>query len=188
VKLWEAGVRTEAVQGDAGVVDHKIDSLRVRLFQVLREGLDASLVCDVELVILYLRKPTVSLQRFGLLQLRVLLELLQRGLTPALVAGCEVDKKRPIVEGRFGVLKSNLADDCETDALGMLVECVGECNEQTHLVCAGDDADSAVRHDFWIVVMLLMDEKDDYLPLLRSKVPHALAVCSLIIIEAVGRS
>lgn len=41
---------------------------------------------------------------------------------------------------------------------------------------------------FGLVVMLLMGGKDEYLPLLRSKVPHALAICSLIIIEAVGRS
>jgi hypothetical protein len=116
---------------------------------VLREGLDASLVCDVELVVLDFCKPTVSLQRFGLLQLRVLLELLQRGLTPALVAGCEVDKDRSIVKGRFGVLKSNLADDCKTDALGMLAECVRRCDERKYLVCASDDANSAVRHGFW---------------------------------------
>jgi hypothetical protein len=116
---------------------------------VLSEGLDASLVCDVELVILDFCKSAVCLQRFGLLQLRVLLELLQRGLAPAFVTGCEVDKNRAIVKGRLGVLKSNLADDCKTDALGMLVECVGGCNEQMHLVCASDDANSAVRHGFW---------------------------------------
>lgn len=138
------GVRTKAVQSNASVVDHEVNPPRVRLFQMLCEGLDASLVCDVELVILYLHKPAVCLQRFGLLQLRVLLELLQRGLAPALVTGCEVDEQRAIVKGRLGVLKSNLADDCETDALGMLVEWIGGCKEQTHLVCTGDDADSAV--------------------------------------------
>lgn len=122
---------------------------------MLREGLDASFVCDVELVILYLCKPAVSFQRFGLLQLRVLLELLQRGLTSALVTGCEVDKKWATVQGRLGVLKSNLADDCETDALGKLVEWTGGCSEQTHFVCAGDDADSAVRHDFWVVCYVI---------------------------------
>ena len=31
----EAGVRTEAVQGDAGVVDYKVNSIGVRLFQML---------------------------------------------------------------------------------------------------------------------------------------------------------
>ena len=67
-----------------------------------------------------------------------------RCLAPALVTGCEVDEQRAIVKGRLGVLKSNLADDCETDALGMLVEWIGGCKEQTHLVCTGDDADSAV--------------------------------------------
>jgi hypothetical protein len=41
---------------------------------------------------------------------------------------------------------------------------------------------------FGLFVMLPIDGKDEYLPLLRSKVPHALAICSLIIIEAVGRS
>lgn len=143
IRERKAGVRTEAVQGDAGVVDHEVDSPRVRLSHVLCEGLDAILVCDVEMVVLYLRKPAVSLQRFGLQQLRVLLELLERGLTSALVTGCEVDKKWATVEGRLGVLKSNLADDCETDALGMLVERIGGCNGQTHLVCAGDDADSS---------------------------------------------
>ena len=61
------GVRTKAVQSNASVVDHEVNPPRVRLFQMLCEGLDASLVCDVELVILYLHKPAVCLQRFGLL-------------------------------------------------------------------------------------------------------------------------
>ena len=87
---------------------------------MLCEGLDTSLICDVKMVVLDLCKSAMSLERLGLLQLRVLLELLQRGLTLTLVTSCEVDEYGTIVKGRLGVLKSNLADDCETDALGTL--------------------------------------------------------------------
>lgn len=56
-----------------------------------------------------------------MLQLRVLLQLFDRGFSPALVARCQVDEKWAIVEGRFGVLKGQLADYGEADTLGMSV-------------------------------------------------------------------
>lgn len=148
----------------------------MRLFQVLREGLDAILVGDVKLVVLDLCKSTMSLERLGLLQLRVLLELLQCGLTLTLVAGCEIDEHGTIVKGRLGVLKSNLADDCETDALGTL--------DAFEDVMSGSTLFAPVTtpillYDivFGLFVMLWMDGKQKFLALLRLKVPHALAVC-----------
>jgi len=89
---------TKAIQGDAGVVDDKVDALAVRLFEMLCQVLDARLICDVQVVVLDLCEAAICFEGFGLLQLRVLLELLQRGLASALIAGREVDEERPIVQ------------------------------------------------------------------------------------------
>ena len=113
-------LRTKAVQSNAGVIDDEVDAFGVRLFKVLCQILDAGLVRDVQVVVLDLCKPAVCFQRFGLLELRVLLELLQRGLASALVTCCEVDEERAIVEGRFGILNSQLADYGKTNAMAAL--------------------------------------------------------------------
>lgn len=106
MRACSGGKRTESVEGDTGIVDNEVDALGVCIFQVLGQVFNAGFVCDVQVVVLDLRKAAICLQRFGLLQLRVLLKLLQRGLAPALVARCQVDEEGAIVERRFGVLDS----------------------------------------------------------------------------------
>jgi len=112
------GSGTEAVQRNARVVDDKVNALSVRLLQMLCKVLDAGLIRDIQVVVPNLREPAVGLEGFGLLQLRILFELLEGGLSPALVARGEVDEEGAVVERRFGILKCELADDCEADALG----------------------------------------------------------------------
>lgn len=92
----------------------------MRLLEVLGEILDAGLIGDVQVVVFDLCESAVCLQCFGLLQLRVLFKLLQRGLAFGLVTGCKVDEKRAIAERRFGVLECKLAHDCKANALAML--------------------------------------------------------------------
>lgn len=101
VEVEESGetVHTESVHSDTGIVDHEVDALVVRLLQVFGEIRDAGLVGDIQVVILDLCKSAVRLECFGLVQLRVLLELLQRSLASALVTRCEVDEERSVVEG-----------------------------------------------------------------------------------------
>lgn len=102
--MWDEESGTEAVQRDAGVVDDEVDALGVRLLQVFCKIFDAGIVCDVQVMVLDLCEAAVRLQRFGLLQLRVLVELLDRGFTPALITGREVDDEWTIVERRFWIL------------------------------------------------------------------------------------
>lgn len=87
---------------------------------MLCQILNTRLVRDVQVVVLDLCEAAVRLESFRLLQLRVLLELLQRGLASALVASRKVDKEGTIVQRRLGVLKSQLADNREANSLLML--------------------------------------------------------------------
>jgi hypothetical protein len=90
-------VGVEAVQRDAGVVDDKVDALCVRVFEVLRQGGDARLVCDVEVVVFDFCEAAVGFERFCLLELCILLELRDRGFASAFVARCEVDQEGSVV-------------------------------------------------------------------------------------------
>jgi hypothetical protein len=77
---------------------------------MVRKGLDAVTARDVKQMELDLRKPTFGLQCLCLLELRILLQVFDGSLSPALIASRQVNQERPIVERRLGVLKGELLD------------------------------------------------------------------------------
>lgn len=91
------------------------------LLQVVRKSLDAAAACDVKQMELDLRETTVGLQCLGLLQCRILLQILDGGFSSALVASRQINQKGSVVERRLGVLQSELLHDGASDALTMLV-------------------------------------------------------------------
>lgn len=50
-------------------------------------------------------QPSISGEGFCLLQLRIILESFDGVFAPALIACCQVDEKRSVVEGGRGVLE-----------------------------------------------------------------------------------
>ena len=64
---------------------------------MLREGGDARLVCDVEVVVLDFCEAAVAFERFCLLELCILLELRERGFASAFVARCEINQEGSVV-------------------------------------------------------------------------------------------
>ena len=93
------------------------------LLQVVRKGLDAAAACDVKQMELDLREATVGLQCLGLLQCRILLQILNGSFASALIASRQIDQKGSVVERRLGVLQGELLHDGASDALSMLVWC-----------------------------------------------------------------
>jgi len=91
------------------------------LLQVVRKGLDAAAACDVKQMELDLRETTVGLQCLGLLQCRILLQILDGSFSSALVASRQINQKGSVVERGLGVLQSELLNDGASDALSMLV-------------------------------------------------------------------
>ena len=91
------------------------------LLQVVRKSLDAAAACDVKQMELDLRETTVGLQCLGLLQCRILLQILDGGFSSALVASRQINQEGSVVERRLGVLQGELLHDGASDALSMLV-------------------------------------------------------------------
>jgi hypothetical protein len=102
---------TKPIQRNPSIVHHEIDTLCVRLFQMRCQTLNTTLVRDVQMVVFDLCKPAISFQCFGFLQLCILFQLCECGFASSLVAGGEVDEKGTVVEGRFGVLECELANN-----------------------------------------------------------------------------
>jgi hypothetical protein len=134
---------TEAVHCDTGVVDDKVNTITMGLLQMIREGLDATTICNVQLMVLDLSEPAVRFQRLGLLQLCILFQILQGSFSSTLIASGEVDQKGAVVKRRFGILEGQLADYGKSNALRMLVKRRKDWIH-AYLVRAGYDSYSAV--------------------------------------------
>lgn len=82
--------RTEAVQGDACVVDDEVYTPAVRACQMLGQRTHTGAICDVQGVELDVCEAAVGCQGGGLGELGVVLEVLEGCFAAGLVAGCEV--------------------------------------------------------------------------------------------------
>ena len=54
-------------------------------------------------------QTTLGAQSFGISELRIRVDRIERGLTPKLVPGCEVDQERTVIERRRWIREGKIA-------------------------------------------------------------------------------
>lgn len=100
----------EAVQRNARIVNHEIDTVSMVLLEVLRERFNALAVGDIQGVVFHFRKPSIGFQCLRSFQLFIFVEALECSLSTAGVSSGEVDGKWAIVERRLGISECKLSD------------------------------------------------------------------------------
>jgi hypothetical protein len=121
---------------------------------VRRKALNAAAVCDIQGVESDFGESAIRYEGFGLLQLRILLELRHRSFSPDLVSCSKVNEEGPILKRRLGILEGKLAYNGKTNTLVVLVDGL-DSSGVADLVCASNDTNSVIRHDKYLTGRLL---------------------------------
>jgi hypothetical protein len=118
------------------------------------KALNAATVRDIQGVESDFGGSAIRFKSFGLLQLRILLELRDGSFSPTLVSCSEVNQEGPIVKRRLGILEGELAHNGKTNTLVVLVDGL-DSSGVADLVCASNDTNSVIRHDEYLTGQLL---------------------------------